>query len=88
MAVKVTQKEGEEVATEIIAAAVVAIAEGVRKLRQGRLNDDALVLLIAKASPTFGTRYHKEHVTKLHVRAVLKGMEDLEKAWLKPARKV
>jgi hypothetical protein len=85
--VKVVQKEGEEeVAAEVIAGAIVAISDGIKKLLNGPLNEDALHLLIAKAAPTYGPRFRKEHVTKPQVKAVLRGIADLEKAWLKPGR--
>lgn len=47
----VKQKENvPEVPTEVIAQSIVEIAEGIRKIRQTRLNDKALFLLINKAS--------------------------------------
>ncbi len=83
---KVVQKDGEEVAPEIIAGAVVAISDGIKKLRASRLNDDALFLLIAKAAPAYGPRWKKEHVTATQVRVVFAGIEALEKTWLKPKK--
>ncbi len=77
--VKVVDGENP-VTTEIIADAVLAIAQGVRKLRAGRLNDRALVLLIQHAtSPPMGQR---------EVKAVLAGIDALEAEYLrKPASK-
>lgn len=71
---KVTQKEyAEVVPTEIIAQSIKEISDGVKKLRAGKLNDKALVFLIHKSSG----------VASDTVRAVMRGMENLEKEFLK-----
>jgi hypothetical protein len=43
--------EGAGVSTEILASAIVNIADGVKKLRDGPLNDRALFVLIQDACP-------------------------------------
>jgi hypothetical protein len=88
MAKKVVIKQDPDLAvpTEVIATAIESIAEGVRKLRSGRLTDDALVLLITNASPAYGGKYNKSKVGSLAVRAVLEGMENLEREYLKPKK--
>lgn len=76
----VTQKPDEEIATEILATEIVAISQGIKRLRSGRLNDRALILLIQDA--VSGT------ITRTTVKAVLDGLESLEKQFIKPtARK-
>ena len=71
----VTQKEGEEIATEVLATEIATIAQGIRKLRGGRLNDRALVLLIQHAAPgSIGTNA---------IRAVLDGIDALEATYLR-----
>lgn len=72
----VKQVEGAEVPAEVLASSIVAISEGVKKLRAGRLNDKALVLLIQNAAPG--------NVPKSDILAVLDGMAALEKLYLKP----
>lgn len=87
--VKVTLKHNEEapISTEIIADCVVAIAEGVKKLRAGRLNERALILLIQHASPNVRQgRYSTSPISSKTVRAVLAGMESLEREYLKPKK--
>jgi hypothetical protein len=64
---------------EVIAAAIVAIYEGIKKLRAGPLNDRALLLLIQHATPG--------QVTAKQIRAVLNGIESLEEQYLKPKKK-
>jgi hypothetical protein len=71
--IKVVQKENEEVVVDVLATEIVKISEGIKKIKAGRLNDKAIVLLIHKASG----------VNSESVRSVLNGMESLEKEFLK-----
>jgi hypothetical protein len=80
--VTVTQDKEKEVPTEIIAASIQAISEGVRKMKAGRLNDKALVLLIQNASPAC-SGYPARKPSATEVRAVLEGIENLEATYLK-----
>lgn len=64
------------IAEEVLAKSVKDIADGVRALRSGRLNDRALILLIQNAAPA--------KLSAKTVRAVLEGMASLEKEYLKP----
>lgn len=85
--VVVKQNPDEEVPTEVLADAVVAISQGIKKLRSGRLNDRALVLLITDAAPTTKKGYQRISVRPRDVRAVLDGIESLEAAFIrKPGR--
>lgn len=79
----VKQDDLNPITTEIIAASVAAIAVGIKKLRMGRLNDKALVLLIVNACPSYG---QYKNVTAAQVKAVLSGLECLEREYLKPAK--
>lgn len=79
--VKVIQDEAKPIATEVIADAIVAISDGIKKLRSGRLNDKALFLLIQTASPARNNNYQKVGIYE--VRAVLEGIESLESTFLK-----
>jgi hypothetical protein len=73
--------------TEILAESIKSISDGIKKLRSGRLNETALLLLIKHAAPTVKTgKYTREHVTPKQVRAVLEGMEQLEREYLKPRK--
>lgn len=74
MKIVVKQKENaEEIPTEIIAQSIKDISDGVKKIRSGKLNDKAIILLISKASS----------VSLETVRSVLNGMENLEKQFLR-----
>lgn len=76
----VAQVEGAEVATEVLAESIVAISQGVKRLRAGKLNDRALILLIQDACTT--------RIGKDAIYNVLNGMESLEAAFIrKPAAK-
>lgn len=72
---QIQQKPDKEVPVDVLAESIVAIADGVKKIRAGRLNDKALYLLIQHASegkPPVST-----------IRAVIDGMASLEGTYLK-----
>lgn len=71
--VKVVQEKNKPVPTEVIAASIKDIADGVKKMRAGRLNDTAIVYLVHRASG----------VAMNDVRKVINGMESLEREYLK-----
>lgn len=82
--IAVKQSEENPIPVEIIANAIVAISEGMKKIRASRLTERALILLITDASPKYGGKgYHAKHVTASDVRAVLDGIDQLEKLYLK-----
>ncbi len=79
---EVTVKQRENappIPTEVIADEIRAISQGIKKLRDGRLSERALIVLITHATPTVG--YAK--VSGKTVKAVLEGMESLERVYLK-----
>lgn len=85
--VKVIQGDVEKpIPIAVIAADIKAISEGIRKLRSGPLNDAALVLLIQNAAPMVGGKYNRARVGVQEIRAVLMGIEDLERTYLKGKR--
>jgi hypothetical protein len=73
MTVSIKQKPEDEVATEILATSIRDIAEGVRRIRRGGLNDRALILLIQDASG----------VPMRACRTVIKALEQLDQLYLK-----
>lgn len=75
--VKILQDDKKPIATEIIAANIQAIAQGMRNLRRGSLNERALVVLLYEAIPKGGKVAHRE------IRAVLNAMDDLERLYVK-----
>jgi hypothetical protein len=64
-------------ATDEIAGAIVSLADGVRALRSGRLNEKALLLLIQYATPS------NNRVTQGQIKAVLDAIEGLKEQYLK-----
>lgn len=80
-AVSVKNDSEKPIPTEVIADSIVAISEGIKKLRSGRLNDKALLLLIQHASPQLLAPYRKVGITE--IKAVIEGMESLESTFLK-----
>lgn len=80
--VKVTHSDDKNpVPTEILAESIVAISEGIKKLRSGRMNDRALFLLIQNASPQLTSPYRKVNISE--IKATFDGIEALEKTFLK-----
>lgn len=75
--VKVMQKPEAEVPTEVLAQSIVEIAAGMKKMRAGRLNDKALVLLIQNACG------YTPSITQREVRAVLDAIESLEATYIR-----
>lgn len=67
---------------EVMEKSIIAISEGIKKLRSTRLNDKALFMLIAHASPSYGG-YPKVKISTRNVEAVITGIESLESMYLK-----
>lgn len=81
---KVKVKDGDEpIEVEVIADAIVAISEGMQRLRRSRLKDNALFLLIQHAAPyvQHSGRYSKPTITE--IKAVIAGIEGLKKECVK-----
>jgi len=79
--VKVIQDKESELPIEVLAKSIEAISRGIQRLRAGRLNEKALLLLIQHASPS---PYRSgQRVCISEIKAVLDGMQSLEKTYLK-----
>lgn len=87
-AVRVVIPPESVLTTEIIAEHLVAMSDGIKKLLAGPLTEDTLVLLIQQAAPTVpGSRgYLRVKVGTRDIKAVLRGIEALAKAHLKPKK--
>lgn len=81
--IKIIQDEEKPIAIEVLAKEIVAMSQGIKKLRQGRLNDKCLVLLIQNASPNVGGHYGNGKISTKEIKAVLEGIESLETEFLK-----
>lgn len=79
----VRQTEGKEVPTEVLATSIKALADGMRKLRNGRLSDRAIFLLVQDASPNVGGKYGSAKLSMKDIRAVFSGLDNLEAAFLR-----
>jgi hypothetical protein len=73
--------------TEVMADSIVAIAKAMWTLRSGRLNDNALYLLIQNAAPKIGGKYSKKPVPITTIKAVFDGIASLEATYLKKGAK-
>ena len=76
----VEQKQEQPIEVKIIAESIVAISEGVKRLRKGMLNDRAIVLLIHDACSS--DRSGKKPV-KQEIRNILDTMESLTEIYLR-----
>ena len=71
-------KQGEPpIPTEVLADSIVAISAGMRKIRQGRLGDRAILVLLKDATG----------VPQYTIKKVLDGLESLEATYLKKKQK-
>ena len=86
----VKQIEAKEISCEVLAQEIVAISAGIKKLRESRLNEDALILLIQNSAPTIksgqGCWQAPKKLTAKVVKSVLNGIEHLEETYLKPKK--
>lgn len=73
--------EEQETTIDILADSIKSISDGMKKLRSGRLNQKALVLLIQHASPA--PNRDGKRIGSLEIKSVLEGIESLEKTYLK-----
>ena len=73
------QDTEKPVPVEVLAESIKAISQGVRKLREGPLNDRALFLLIQHAAPKLN--YQAPSVAV--IRSVLDGIDALEVEYLR-----
>jgi len=76
--VKQSVPPADEVTTEILATSIVEIARGIRRLRDGRLTDDALFLLL---QPLTGGLPRK------HIKVVFDAIDRLERTYVKKPAK-
>ena len=74
---KVRPAETDPLPTEVLEREIVAMAEGVRRLRESRLSDKALLLLIQHATPSHN------RVTQGQIQAVLDAVQNLDRIYLK-----
>lgn len=81
----VKQNPDKPVAVEILAESIVAIAQGVRNLVAGPLNERALHLLIQNAAPSSGGRRGYSPIAIKDIKAVFAGIAALEATYLKKA---
>lgn len=74
----VKQDEAKPVPVEILAESIKTIAENMRKLRSGPLNDRALLLLIQGAS--------RGKVGQREIKNVFEAIDNLERTYLRRAK--
>ncbi len=73
--IKVTQNPTAPEPVEIIAAAILDIADGMKTLSRSRLSRKAIVALI----------HDQSKLARRDIEIVLNNLETLERDWLKPA---
>lgn len=71
--IKVIQGE-KEIPTEILAESIQAIADGMKKMRNGRLNDRAIIMLI---------QHSTSGISQRQIKDVLNSIENLASTYLR-----
>lgn len=77
---KVIQDPENEITLEVMAKAITDISEGIKKLRSGRLNEKALLLLIQHSAPT---KNGSQRYGLNEIKDILSGIELLKITYLK-----
>ncbi|MDE2022440.1 MAG: hypothetical protein KGI71_06030 [Patescibacteria group bacterium] len=67
------EKEKQQETVEIIANTIENLAKSVRNILGGRLNRDAVIVLLANST----------HLTQTTIRQVLSAIEGMDEKWLK-----
>ena len=75
--IKITQDEANPIPQEVVAGAIVKIAEAMDAIEQTRLSRKAIIALIADDTG----------LGKGTIKTVLESLEGMEKSWLKPKQK-
>ena len=76
----ITNRSGDpEPPVEVIAQAVLSASAAIEQLRTGKLNDRALLILIAEAAPKINGRT----IPLKQIKAVLDGMANLRQAFIR-----
>lgn len=73
--------EDQETTIEVMADAIKEISLGIKSLRSGKLNEKALLMLIQGATKSPYRSQQKVSVSE--IRAVIDGIQNLEKTYLK-----
>jgi hypothetical protein len=81
--VVVKQDEQKPVPVEVMADAIVAISQGMKKVMAGPLNEKAIVLLIQHAAPPYRYGMQSKKVGTVEIKCVLEGIQGLERTYLK-----
>jgi len=86
---KITVTQGDEpIEIAMLADSIVAISEGIKKLRNTRLKDDALYLLIQHACPVIKNGYgESKKISVKQIKVVFAGIESLRSTYLKTGAK-
>lgn len=61
---------------------IVALSNGIKKLRSGRLNDKAIIALIWDSSSVM-RGYSSSKISRVEIREILRAVEDLPAYYLK-----
>ena len=77
--VSVKQDPEKPVPIEVLAESIKTIAQGVRKLRAGPLNDRCLFLLVQHAAP----KVDYKTISARDIKAVFDGIDSLENEYLR-----
>lgn len=83
---KVTQTPGAEVPTEILAEAIVKISDSIEALKNSKLTERAILLLIQDNCKPVG-KYPQKNISQSQIRSVLESIGSLKKVYVKQPKK-
>lgn len=81
--VKVIQNPEDQIPVAVLAEAITSISKGIKALRSGPLTERAIIILIEEASPGIGPKCNRKSVGRPQIKAVLDGMSDLERQFVR-----
>lgn len=79
--VQAVEVETDDTAPKVLAQAIVKISDGMQKLLDGPLTNEAIVVLIHESVPV------KDRPTKRDIKTVLAAVHGLAGKWVKPSRR-
>lgn len=81
--ITVVTEEENPVAVELVAEAIISIADSFKKMNESRLKRRALILLIKDNCGQVGGRFNKSSIGTREIEEVLNSIESLKQAYIK-----
>lgn len=86
--ITVTTDEENPIAVELVAEAIIAISDAMKKMKDSRLKRRAIILLIADNCASINRGYKRTIIGNKHIEAVLDSIDSLRDAYIKDVPKI